>query len=115
MMPPFVRSSGLALLLLLATLCSAPLGSMEQGGGEGGSLPAVEAGGGARLEKRLALPDRSLTPGAQRHFHLSPGCGPAGDLPAGQAPGAERAEAAPASPPRLCERLPYHANAPPTA
>lgn len=107
-----------ALLLLLSTLSSAPLGSMEQlvvqRSGRGvlaGSVPAARPSCSVRavqLELDLHRADRAgpllppLPPRAAAYLRAAPG------YPAQGGPGE-----APVHARRVCERLPYDANAPP--
>lgn len=116
-----VRKLLLGLALLVATLSSAPLGSMEQAGAAAsgtalidGSLSAPRPGAAPALQRGKALA-RSQR-GWQRADHI-----PAFPRAAWKdaLPTPRLTFAAPAAPPAdasrsLLERLPYHATAPPT-
>lgn len=111
----------LALVLLATTLSSAPFGSMEQGGS--GAAPRSESISSVpvvhvkvpSVKKRIALvPDAVTSSIPQGPSPLAP---PALilELRASQIlPGGSSCTST-VPPPRICERLPYHSNAPPSA
>lgn len=122
MAPVPLRRIWLALLLIAATLSSAPLGSMEQGdlrGSQGdaqaSSVPAFRPGLTLRVEKVQTVPGRPPSVEVSHRYHPCPQPGlnaqapPAGTVRGGPA----RARESRTRP--LCERLPYDPNAPPPA
>jgi hypothetical protein len=109
----------LALVLLLSSLSSAPMASMEQSvvavagqTAEAHPHPQVRVATGAAEAAKLSLPSRSEPP---RGPATASSALPARQAPARHAAAGRRcpARAAPGGAVPLCERLPYSPNAPP--
>ena len=110
----------IALLLLISAFSSAPVGSLEQGMWGSGdrlvhvtSIPSTHTSAGPRIEKQ-ALDRARFTP-PQHPFSLSiPSTFySAAALHAGTIRCVGPPDPSCPPPPRPCERLPYHATAPP--
>lgn len=116
-----IRNVGLTLVLLLSCLGSAPLGSMEQ---DPAGVPERSIASRALAPAQVAPGIRQDDPWMERdHRSPSPTHQILLPFPAPPGPGVaavasisrECRGAAPRTlPPRICERLPYDANAPPT-
>ncbi len=121
MAPGPFRKVWLALLLLVATFSSAPLGSMEQaelygsqGEAQASSVPAVRPDRSLRVEKVQTVPDPPPPVEVYQPSPPSPRSGrDAGASPTGKASG-RPARACDSRTRPLCERLPYDPNAPPS-
>lgn len=117
-----VRKIWLALLLLVATLSSAPLGSMEQADVHGwqtdasaSSVPASLPGRGLRPDGSRATPDRPPPLDASHPFSPSLPSGAGAEAAPGGIARARLGRAGDGWTPPVCERLPYDPNAPPSA
>lgn len=117
-----LRKVWFALLLLVATFSSAPLGSMEQAerhGSQGDvqalSVPAFRPGRSLRVEEVQTVPGRPPPAEASyASFHPFPQPGPGAEAsPAGTVRGRPTRACDSRTRP-LCERLPYDPNAPPS-
>ena len=116
------RKLGLTLLLLVACLGSAPLGSMEQDQARASAYPSLSRAPSAvqslprlRLDPVWTEPCQHAPPGTDPPF-LPPLAAATALGVAAPPASVYRVHTGPAPgtlPPRLCERLPYDANAPP--
>lgn len=122
MAPGPLRKFWFALLLLVATFSSAPLGSMEQadlhgsqGDAQASSVPAFGPGRSVRVEKAQTLPDRPPAVEASHPCHPCPPPGLDAQAPPAGTVRGRPTRACDSRTRPLCERLPYDPNAPPSA
>lgn len=112
----------LTLILLLASLVSAPVGSMEQTPAESigrsahmHSVPVARPSGDLELVERLGEPDPPKISWLPQSFPPFLSAGAAAELHIGPGGHLEPAPCSSYDYTPLCERLPYDATAPPSA